>query len=90
MDFSQTITIIHPDGSETTFSNAYIHDNNSAATYWGDFLPNRRHVAIIPCKTCNITVGSCARYNDTSRTITGVYDNTRRSRLMPHIRLTLE
>ncbi|MBO5454733.1 MAG: hypothetical protein J6A69_12350 [Clostridia bacterium] len=90
MDFTQSVKIINPDKSELSYSNAYIYDDNSIATYRGDFLPNKKHIAIIPTQSCDVQTGAVAMYENKTRTVTAVCDNTVRSRVLPHIRLTLE
>ncbi len=90
MIFDSVLKIIDRENNETVFENVYIYDDNSIATYRGDFLPNKKHTAIILSHKCNICVGSKAVYDNKTRTVTAVCDNTKRSRLMPHIRLTLE
>lgn len=90
MIFNSTIKIIDRENNETVFENVYIFDDNSIATYRGDFLPNKKHTAIILADKCDISVGSKAVYNNKTRTVTAVCDNTKLSRLRPHIRLTLE
>lgn len=90
MDFLQTITLISPNSEEITFKNAYIHDNNQIAVSMGNFMPSKKHIAIIPASECRIEVGYVAKYDEKTRLVVGVSDNTKKSKIMPHIRLTLE
>lgn len=90
MIFNSALKIIDRENKETVFEKVYIYDDGSIATYRGDFLPNKKHTAIILTDRCDIMVGSKAVYNNKTRTVTAVCDNTLLSRIRPHIRLTLE
>ena len=89
MEFTEKITLVSPSGESFIFK-GYIYDDDSISQNNGIFVPSKKHIAIIKTDKCPVKCGFHAHYREIIRLVTAVSDNTKKSKIMPHIKLTLE